>query len=77
MLPLLGLAAAAVSALTAGQACILGAAVGAGTALGIGAAKGEGEREYPRKRQPDNEDGGLSDEEIERAAKIALRILKK
>jgi cysteine synthase len=69
MLPvILGLAASAVSALTAGEAVFIGASVGAATAAGVGILKKDKGKKLPSDEPEDGED-----ELIVEAVKEVLR----
>jgi hypothetical protein len=74
MFPILGIIAAGVaSALTAGEAVIIGASVGAATAIGTNALtkkKGAGQDANT------NTDEGIDDEEIKAAVTMALKIIR-
>jgi hypothetical protein len=74
MLPILGLAAAAVSALTAGQTALIGGSIGAAvTAFGANALKQNGKTRDDVKRN----DYDLDKEIISEAVNEALRIVKR
>jgi len=73
MLPIIGLALAAASTLTAGQAVLIGGTIGAVTAFGTNALK---QKDKARDVGKDNDDE--SDKEIiNEAVREALRIIKK
>ncbi|GHV48204.1 hypothetical protein AGMMS49546_38580 [Spirochaetia bacterium] len=74
MFPILGLIAAGVaSALTAGEAVVIGASVGAATAIGANELTKKN-RQGPN--VPPNDDTELDDEKIKAAVIMALRIIK-
>lgn len=66
MLPLIGIIMGAVTTLTAGEACIIGASVGAASAIGLNA--------FTKKGRIDN--GNRDDEALDEALRVALKILK-
>ncbi|GHU97961.1 hypothetical protein FACS189483_05280 [Spirochaetia bacterium] len=74
MFPILGLVAAGVaSALTAGEAVVIGASVGAATAIGANELTKKN-RQGPH--VPPNDDTELDDEKIKAAVILAMKIIK-
>ncbi|GHT83128.1 hypothetical protein FACS1894137_03470 [Spirochaetia bacterium] len=73
MFPILGIIAAGVaSALTAGEAVVIGASVGAAVAIGTNELTKK-KREASDKKS----DADIDDEEIKEAVALALRIIRK
>jgi hypothetical protein len=80
MLPLLGLAAGAISALSAGEIGILGASAGIAGALGASVARNSGSSRQERLPEPERRHESYDDldtDEIEEAVKLAMKIVKK
>jgi nitrate reductase gamma subunit len=72
MFPILGIIAAGVaSALTAGEAVVIGASVGAATVIGTNALT-----KKKREVSDENSDTGIDDEEIKAAVIMALKIIR-
>jgi hypothetical protein len=82
MLPLLGLAAGAISALSAGEIGILGASAGIAGAIGASAARNSGGGSHRQERLPEPERrhepyDDLDDDELDEAVRLAMKIIKK
>jgi hypothetical protein len=73
MLPLLGLAAAAVSALSAGQATAIGAGVGAATVIG---ANAHSKRKQSAQQNTDESSRSLDEAEVEQVVREVLKKMK-